>query len=248
MQRCRSGGGAADGVFGVVEIAAVASGALLEAAMEGRELYGCGLEDQRAGSSTRRSQPKTSRAARAQTAIEGRSRSARCIDRSIDRDGHGCNNRSVRGLIAVIIANLAGCNACDSDDRIRPEPQPPAEQPGEPSFSAATSHGYDPDWTPRPKPKPPPGRDPLAGRWSLADATRPLDGGGELIATITTGMGELRCTLLADKAPQTVALFIGLANGTRPWRTIRGFAGVPAYDGSRFHRVLPKLLIAGGKP
>ena len=58
----------------------------------------------------------------------------------------------------------------------------------------------------------------------------------------------LSCSLLQDKAPLAVANFTGLANGTRPLRTLDGWRKQPAYDGSSFHRISPALAIHGGRP
>ncbi len=60
--------------------------------------------------------------------------------------------------------------------------------------------------------------DPLGGEWSLADATDSLAGTGPIRARIDTARGALTCTLYADRAPSTVANFVGLARGVRPWR------------------------------
>ncbi|MGA8150519.1 MAG: peptidylprolyl isomerase [Terriglobales bacterium] len=73
----------------------------------------------------------------------------------------------------------------------------------------------------------------------------------ETIATIDTTAGKLTCTLFADKAPIGVANFIGLANGTKDWTSPVTHAkkhGVPLYDGTIFHRVIPNFMIQGGDP
>jgi cyclophilin family peptidyl-prolyl cis-trans isomerase len=60
----------------------------------------------------------------------------------------------------------------------------------------------------------------------------------------------MTCTLFPDKAPIGVANFIGLATGTKDWKTSRGVTkhGVPLYDGTIFHRVIPEFMIQGGDP
>lgn len=70
-------------------------------------------------------------------------------------------------------------------------------------------------------------------------------------ATIQTSMGDIHCTLFPDKAPQTVANFIGLATGKKGWtdpKTGQLVKGKPLYDGTTFHRVIPNFMIQGGDP
>lgn len=91
--------------------------------------------------------------------------------------------------------------------------------------------------------------DPRRGVFSLADATRGLRGAGPLLARISTDHGELRCELWPDRAPITVANFVGLARGLRPWKTPSGgWRAAPAYDGTTFHRIIRGFMIQGGDP
>jgi cyclophilin family peptidyl-prolyl cis-trans isomerase len=73
---------------------------------------------------------------------------------------------------------------------------------------------------------------------------------GNPTAIIETSVGNLTCTLFPDKAPIGVENFIGLANGTKDWKTVKGATrhGVPLYDGTIFHRVIPEFMIQGGDP
>jgi peptidyl-prolyl cis-trans isomerase A (cyclophilin A) len=73
---------------------------------------------------------------------------------------------------------------------------------------------------------------------------------GPPTAIIDTTAGKLTCTLFPDKAPIGVANFIGLATGTKDWTTSKGAKkhGVPLYDGTIFHRVIPEFMIQGGDP
>jgi len=83
----------------------------------------------------------------------------------------------------------------------------------------------------------------------LADYTKDLSGTGALTATIDTSMGVFHCELFADKAPMTVANFVGLATGKKPWRSPGGTVETkPFYDGLTFHRVIPGFMIQGGDP
>ncbi len=75
--------------------------------------------------------------------------------------------------------------------------------------------------------------------------------GPEPIAVIDTTAGKLTCTLFPDKAPIGVANFVGLASGTKDWTspvTHQKKHGVPLYDGTIFHRVIPDFMIQGGDP
>jgi len=70
-------------------------------------------------------------------------------------------------------------------------------------------------------------------------------------AIIETTAGKMNCTLFPDKAPVGVENFIGLATGTKDWKNpVSGATkhGVPLYDGTIFHRVIPGFMIQGGDP
>ena len=70
-------------------------------------------------------------------------------------------------------------------------------------------------------------------------------------AIINTTVGKMTCTLFPDKAPIGVENFIGLASGTKDWKNpVSGATkhGVPLYDGTIFHRVIPDFMIQGGDP
>ena len=73
---------------------------------------------------------------------------------------------------------------------------------------------------------------------------------GKPTAIIETTVGKLTCTLFPDKAPIGVENFIGLASGTKDWKTVKGTTkhGVPLYDGTIFHRVIAGFMIQGGDP
>jgi peptidyl-prolyl cis-trans isomerase A (cyclophilin A) len=73
----------------------------------------------------------------------------------------------------------------------------------------------------------------------------------EPTAIIHTTAGDLHCTLFPKIAPIGVANFIGLAKGTKDWTNPSSGAkkhGVPLYDGTIFHRVIPSFMIQGGDP
>ncbi len=66
-------------------------------------------------------------------------------------------------------------------------------------------------------------------------------------AIFHTSEGDITTTLFEADAPETVANFIGLAEGTKAWES-RSKKGDKLYDGSIFHRVIPDFMIQGGDP
>jgi peptidyl-prolyl cis-trans isomerase A (cyclophilin A) len=91
--------------------------------------------------------------------------------------------------------------------------------------------------------------DPLGGKFTLEDAVKGLPGSGTLIAEISTELGKLECELYEDRAPITVANFVGLARGLRPFKAPDGkWVKKNAYDGTTFHRVIKGFMIQGGDP
>jgi peptidyl-prolyl cis-trans isomerase A (cyclophilin A) len=73
---------------------------------------------------------------------------------------------------------------------------------------------------------------------------------GPLYATLKTSMGDIVIQLFDDKAPKTVANFVGLATGTKEWTDPKTREKVkrPLYNGTIFHRVIPGFMIQGGDP
>lgn len=72
---------------------------------------------------------------------------------------------------------------------------------------------------------------------------------GTLTAVIATEISWIRCALLEDAAPVTVANFVGLARGTRPYKGKSGtWTTGHFYDGLLWHRVIPDFVIQGGDP
>ncbi len=70
-------------------------------------------------------------------------------------------------------------------------------------------------------------------------------------AIFDTTAGKLTCELFPKQAPETVKNFIGLATGNKDWKNPVSHAtkhGVPLYDGTIFHRVIPNFMIQGGDP
>jgi peptidyl-prolyl cis-trans isomerase A (cyclophilin A) len=90
--------------------------------------------------------------------------------------------------------------------------------------------------------------DPLNGTFTLAQALADMPKKGKLHASIESSLGTMDCVLFEDKAPLTVANFIGLARGLRPfWDGKQGqWVKRPLYDGTTFHRLIPDFVIQGG--
>ena len=88
----------------------------------------------------------------------------------------------------------------------------------------------------------------------MPDASFPdinVPGTGDLYARFRTTLGNIVVRLDEEKAPKTVKNFVGLATGTQEWKDPRSGdakTGVPLYDGTIFHRVIPDFMIQGGCP
>lgn len=144
-------------------------------------------------------------------------------------------HRWVRTLAAV---SLVGGLAATTQAQPKPAAAPPAKPaPAGPAAAAAVT--------------------PIES-FTLAQATVGLKGSGPLIATIELEqnkrpLASLRCELFSEQTPNTVAHFVGLARGLRPFiapetRDAKKWVRRPLYDGSWMHRLLPDYLIQGGDP
>lgn len=72
-----------------------------------------------------------------------------------------------------------------------------------------------------------------------------------LFATLKTSKGDIKLELYGDKTPNTVANFVGLAQGTKEWTdpaTGKKMTNTPFYNGIIFHRVIKDFMIQGGDP
>ncbi len=73
---------------------------------------------------------------------------------------------------------------------------------------------------------------------------------GSLYATLKTTLGDVVILLFEEKAPKTVANFVGLASGTKEWMDPKSGQRLKRslYNGTIFHRVIPGFMIQGGDP
>lgn len=85
---------------------------------------------------------------------------------------------------------------------------------------------------------------------SLQAALAGIEGEGQLMVRIETSMGPIEAKLFEHRTPRTVANFVGLARGKRPFRDLESGKIVVRrfYDGLVFHRVIPGFMIQGGCP
>ena len=98
--------------------------------------------------------------------------------------------------------------------------------------------------------------DPVASHTiSVADATKGVKGTGPLMAKLDVeqggkALGSFQCELFEKQTPKTVANFVGLARGVRPFYDpkTKAWEKRPFYDGLTFHRVIKDFMIQGGCP
>ena len=70
-------------------------------------------------------------------------------------------------------------------------------------------------------------------------------------ATLHTNHGDVEVELFAERAPNTVENFVGLATGEKAWEdpdTGETVEGAPLYDDVLFHRIIEGFMIQGGDP
>ena len=92
--------------------------------------------------------------------------------------------------------------------------------------------------------------DPKRGKFTIEQATEGLQGDRQLVARLVTDHGDIDCELWPHRAPRTVANFVGLARGLRPFKDPISKVWVtrPAYDRTVFHRIIAGFMIQGGDP
>lgn len=88
---------------------------------------------------------------------------------------------------------------------------------------------------------------PGGGQWHHGGVTSPHQ---TATATLHTNRGDIVIALFGNHAPKTVENFVGLAEGTKEYKTqnAKGETSGPFYDGAVFHRVIDGFMIQGGDP
>ena len=91
--------------------------------------------------------------------------------------------------------------------------------------------------------------DPYGGRFPYDEAMANLQGEGPLQARIETDAGVIRCRLEPETAALTVANFVGLARGLRPFQEEEGgpWVTAPYYDGLPWHRAIEGQFVQTGR-
>ena len=95
--------------------------------------------------------------------------------------------------------------------------------------------------------------DPKRGVFTLDEALEDLEGEGALWVVMELPAGRIECELFEQQAPKTVANFVGLARGKRPFKDPEheardAWITKPYYDGTLFHRAIAGFMIQGGDP
>lgn len=89
---------------------------------------------------------------------------------------------------------------------------------------------------------------PAIGSETTQEILDAVPGEGQLVAILHTNLGDVEVELYEDRAPNTVANFVGLAMGTKTWRDPETgeLRRDPYYDGVIFHRIIKNFMIQGG--
>jgi serine/threonine protein kinase/cyclophilin family peptidyl-prolyl cis-trans isomerase len=158
-------------------------------------------------------------------------------------------------VVSAIITMAVRPDPKDAIDVARetagPLPVPPLPAPAEPEKPTTPA--------PTEAPQTPPTEESPKSGWSelrppisqdIWEYTNDLKGKGPLRALIETSMGTINCELFAEQAPKTVANFVGLSRGLKPFLNPKTGAieKRPFFDGLIFHRVIPDFMIQTGDP
>jgi peptidyl-prolyl cis-trans isomerase A (cyclophilin A) len=166
------------------------------------------------------------------------------------------------GLVAAVACSSATTSVADDPDASDSSAEPVVEASVEDTYVPPPPVDAGPDplvgctkdpGAPAVTVNPNSATDPVAGGAAAFTLAKALEGfpatGGKLSVGIRTENGTIRCTLDEVAAPISVANFIGLARGTRPYQDAKGkWTTGHFYDGLIWHRVVPHFVIQGGDP
>jgi peptidyl-prolyl cis-trans isomerase A (cyclophilin A) len=90
----------------------------------------------------------------------------------------------------------------------------------------------------------------LAAAATLLAAPKDKGSKKDVYATFVTSQGKIGVRLFPAEKPNAVKNFVDLAQGKKEWTDPRNGkkSKKPLYDGTVFHRVIPKFMIQGGDP
>ena len=172
-------------------------------------------------------------------------------------DGKGGAAKAAQGAVADAKADAARDPKADAKAERPPQPDAKADAapaPGGGEFSKGdmARPGMTPEQV---KAYATAQGDPMNGEFTLEDAfgddaALKDEANGKLYAKFITNLGEFQCELYEDKAPKTVANFVGLARGSRPTYDLKRDSWVKRryYDKVIFHRVIEGFMIQTGDP
>ncbi len=132
-------------------------------------------------------------------------------------------------LLGALLLSATACGGAQKQATENPQPEPVVEQGEQTPAAPAVVRAPEPA--------------------DLEDMTADL-GDGLLRARLHTSQGTISCVLFEEAAPQTVANFVGLARGMRPWidPDSDDVTERPLYEQVPFHRVIPDFAIQTGDP
>jgi peptidyl-prolyl cis-trans isomerase A (cyclophilin A) len=147
----------------------------------------------------------------------------------------------LKSQLTALVFVLGFASATWAQDGTKPAPTPAAAEAASPAQAAAS-------------PSVPTSASPAAAaaaEQKKAEAAKPKKKGiRKMFALFETTMGKFKVRLHFDKAPNTVANFVDLAEGNKEWAdpTTKAKKKSKFFDGLTFHRVIPNFMIQGGDP
>jgi len=153
----------------------------------------------------------------------------------------------MRNILTPILLCVVATAACKKNPEATappaPSEPPAAAKPAEPPPPAPPAEPAKPAGDTGNEVRPPTAAD-------LEGYLKDIKGKGPLKAIFDTSQGKITCELFDKKVPMTVANFVGLARGLKPWKDPKTGETVkrPFFDGLIFHRVIPDFMLQGGDP